>query len=143
MIGDDEKTTFENIDFQSFFRNNNPQEIRFSSVLRANATFPMIMPMMGMPTKPEIQLMDAGIRDNYGGKVSLDYLFALSDWIIENTSGVVIVEVRDTKRIMSNEVYKELSLIDKIFLPFGNLLTNFFFNNLNLPNRDNKGKYGK
>tara|TARA_B110000459_G_scaffold144032_1_gene156925 strand:- start:5053 stop:7266 length:2214 start_codon:yes stop_codon:yes gene_type:complete len=125
MIGDDEKTTFENIDFQSFFRNNNPQEIRFSSVLRANATFPMIMPMMGMPTKPEIQLMDAGIRDNYGGKVSLDYLFALSDWIIENTSGVVIIEVRDTKRIMSNEVYKELSLIDKIFLPFGNLLTNF------------------
>ena len=85
----------------------------------------MIMPMMGMPTKPEIQLMDAGIRDNYGGKVSLDYLFALSDWIIENTSGVVIIEVRDTKRIMSNEVYKELSLIDKIFLPFGNLLTNF------------------
>ena len=125
MIGDNEKTTFENIDFQSFFRNNNPQGIRFSSVLRANATFPMIMPMMGMPTKPEIQLMDAGIRDNYGGKVSVDYLFSLSDWIIKNTSGVVIVEIRDTKRIMSNEVYKEVSLIDKLSLPFGNLLTNF------------------
>ena len=85
----------------------------------------MIMPMMALPTKPEIQLMDAGIRDNYGGKVSVDYLFALNEWLTENTSGVVILEIRDTKRIMSNEVYKELGLIDKLFLPFGNLLTNF------------------
>jgi hypothetical protein len=37
----------------------------------------------------------------------------------------VILEIRDTKRIMSNEVYRELSLMDKLFLPFGNLLTNF------------------
>ena len=125
MIGNDKKTTYENIDFQSFFKNNEPNHMRFSSVLRANATFPMIMPMMALPTKPEIQLMDAGIRDNYGGKVSVDYLFALNEWIAENTSGVVILEIRDTKRIMSNEVYRELSLMDKLFLPFGNLLTNF------------------
>lgn len=125
MIADNQNTTFENIDFQSFFKNNNPNEMRFSSVLRASATFPMIMPMMAMPTKPEIQLMDAGIRDNYGGKVSVDYLFALNDWVLKNTSGVIILEVRDTKRIMSNEKYKEVSLIDKLFLPFGNLLTNF------------------
>lgn len=125
MIGDNKETTYENIDFQSFFKNNDPHHMRFSSVLRASATFPMIMPMMALPTKPEIQLMDAGIRDNYGGKVSVDYLFALNEWLTENTSGVVILEIRDTKRIMSNELYKELGLIDKLFLPFGNLLTNF------------------
>ena len=125
MIGNNRNTSYENIDFQSFFKKNNPNEIRFSSVLRASATFPMIMPMMAMPTKPEIQLMDAGIRDNYGGKVSVDYLFALNKWVLENTSGVIILEIRDTKRIMSNEKYKEVSLIDKLFLPFGNLLTNF------------------
>jgi len=125
MIGNNLNTSFENIDFQSFFKKNNPNEIRFSSVLRASATFPMIMPMMAMPTTPEIQLMDAGIRDNYGGKVSVDYLFALNDWILKNTSGIIILEIRDTKRIMSNEKYKEVSLMDKLFLPFGNLLTNF------------------
>jgi hypothetical protein len=125
MIGDNKETTYENIDFQSFFKNNDPHHMRFSSVLRASATFPMIMPMMALPTKPEIQLMDAGIRDNYGGKVSVDYLFALNEWLTENTSGVIILEIRDTKRIMSNEVYKELGLIDKLLLPFGNLLTNF------------------
>jgi hypothetical protein len=83
------------------------------------------MPMITLPTKPEIQLMDAGIRDNYGGKVTVDYLFALSEWIKENTSGVIIVETRDTKRILNDESYNDISLMDKITLPFGNMITNF------------------
>jgi hypothetical protein len=118
-------SAFENIDYQSFFKENHPNSIRFSSVLRASATFPLVMPMITMPTKPEIQLMDAGIRDNYGGKVTVDYLFAMSDWIKENTSGVIILETRDTKRILNDEYYNEISLIDKITLPFGNMITNF------------------
>ncbi len=118
-------SAFENIDYQTFFKENNPNSIRFSSVLRASATFPLVMPMMTMPTKPEIQLMDAGIRDNYGGKVTIDYLFAISDWIKKNTSGVIIVETRDTKRILNDESYNDISLMDKITLPFGNMITNF------------------
>lgn len=118
-------SSFENIDYQSFMNKNNPNKIRFSTVLRANATFPFIMPMITLPTKPEIQLMDAGIRDNYGGKVTVDYLFALSDWIRKNTSGVIIVETRDTKRILNDESYHDVSLMDKITLPFGNMITNF------------------
>ena len=125
LIQDNESTSYENIDFQTFFSTNSPQNIRFSSVLRANATFPIIMPMMCMPTIPEIQLMDSGIRDNYGGKVTVDYLFALSEWIKNNTSGVVILEVRDTKRIMQNERFQQVSLLDKLFLPFGNVYNNF------------------
>lgn len=117
--------SYENIDYQSFFAKNDPQHIRFSSVLRASATFPFIMPMVTMPTYPEMQLMDAGIRDNYGGKTSLNYLSALHDWIEKNTSGVIILEIRDTKRILSNELYDRVSLTDKITLPFGNMYNNF------------------
>ena len=83
------------------------------------------MPMITMPTKPEIQLMDAGMRDNYGGKVTIDYLIAISDWIKKNTSGVIIVEIRDTKRILNDESYNDISLIDKVTLPFGNMIANF------------------
>lgn len=118
-------SAFENLDYQTFFKKNNPNSIRFSTVIRANATFPFIMPMITMPTKPEIQLMDAGIRDNYGGKAAIDYLYALSYWIKENTSGVIIIETRDTKRILNDESYNEISLMDKITLPFGNMITNF------------------
>lgn len=118
-------SAFENIDYQTFFKGNEPNSIRFSSVLRASATFPLVMPMITLPTKPEIQLMDAGIRDNYGGKVTIDYLFAMSDWIQKNTSGVVILETRDTKRVLNDEFYRDISFMDKITLPFGNMLTNF------------------
>ena len=120
-----ENSVFENVDYQTFFKENKPNLIRFSSVLRASATFPLVMPMITMPTKPEIQLMDAGMRDNYGGKVTIDYLIAISDWIKKNTSGVIIVEIRDTKRILNDESYNDISLIDKVTLPFGNMITNF------------------
>jgi hypothetical protein len=118
-------TSFENIDFQTFFAENDPMKMRFSSVLRSSATFPFIMPMVTMPTKPEMQLMDAGIRDNYGSKTALDYLYAVRKWIETNTSGVVILEIRDTKRILNNEFYKQISLTDKLTLPFGNMYNNF------------------
>ena len=118
-------TTFENIDFQSFFKKNNPNSIQFSSVLRANATFPFIMPMVSLPTKPETHIMDAGLRDNYGGKVTIEYLFALKKWIEENTSGVIIVEMRDTKRILNKQNVNRITLIDKLKVPFSNMMDNF------------------
>jgi hypothetical protein len=117
--------SYENIDYQTFFRKNDPQKMRFSSVLRASSTFPFIMPMMTMPTKPGMQLMDAGIRDNYGLRTTVDYLHYLRDWIKENTSGVILLEIRDTKRILNNESYQNVSFLDKITLPFGNMYNNF------------------
>jgi len=117
--------SFENIDYLSFFKNHDPDSIRFSSVLRANATFPFVMPMVTMPTKPEVQLMDAGIRDNYGGKITMEYLSALNKWLEKNTSGVIIIQIRDTKKILDNESYQQVSLFDKFTLPFGNMYNNF------------------
>lgn len=114
---------YENIDFQTYFHNNS--DIRFLSVLRMNATFPLVLPMVSMPTKPEMHVMDAGIRDNYGGKVAMEYLFALEDWIKENTSGVIFVKIRDTKKILKGETVHKVSLLNKFTLPFGNMYDNF------------------
>jgi len=83
------------------------------------------MPMVTMPTEPEVQLMDAGIRDNYGGKITMEYLYVLNDWIEQNTSGVIIIQIRDTKKVLDNEAYQEVSLFDKFTLPFGNMYSNF------------------
>jgi hypothetical protein len=121
----EKQTTFENIDYQSFLKNNDPNNIRFTSVLRANATFPFIMPMISLPTVPETHIMDAGIRDNYGGKVTIEYLFALKNWIKENTSGVIIVEIRDTKRILNKQSVRQIHLLDKLLVPFSSILDNF------------------
>jgi hypothetical protein len=117
--------SYENIDYLSFFSNSNPLDVRFSSVMRASATFPFVMPMITLPTDPEIQLMDAGLRDNYGGKITMEYLNELSSWINENTSGVIILQIRDTKKVLDNESYNQISLMNKFTLPFGNMYSNF------------------
>ena len=41
--------------------------------------------------------MDAGIRDNYGQETMLRFLNVFNDWLKENTSGVVFLQVRDRK----------------------------------------------
>jgi len=115
----------ENLEYHSLLSNQSTNDIRFSSVLRANATFPFVMPMVTLPTQPEIQLMDAGIRDNYGGKTMMEFLYIMESWIKENTSGVIVVQIRDTKKVLDNETYSQVSFIDKITMPFGNMYKNF------------------
>ena len=115
----------ENIDMHSLLENQNSSKMRFSTALRASATFPFVMPMVTMPTQPEIQLMDAGIRDNYGAKTTMEFLNSMKEWIHENTSGVIVLQIRDTQKILDNESYNQVSFMDKITLPFGNMYKNF------------------
>ncbi|MEX2484286.1 MAG: patatin-like phospholipase family protein [Brumimicrobium sp.] len=115
----------ENIEYLKYFEKNNPNDINFTTVLRMSATFPYIMPMVTMPTKPGMQVMDAGIRDNYGTKTTVRYLLALRKWIKENTSGVIILKIRDSKKTLVGENYEEIGLVEKLFLPFGNMYGNF------------------
>lgn len=115
----------ENIEFHSLLDRQNTGDVRFSTVLRASATFPFVMPMVTLPTKPKIQLMDAGIRDNYGGKTMMEFLHVMKNWIKDNTSGVIILQIRDTKKVLDDENYSDVSFLDKITLPFGNMYKNF------------------
>ena len=115
----------ENIDIHSLLKHQDVQQLRFTTALRSNATFPFVMPMVTLPTYPEVQLMDAGLRDNYGGKTMMEFLFVMKDWIKENTSGVIVVQIRDTKKVLDDESYSQISFIDKLTLPFGNMYKNF------------------
>lgn len=123
----DSKTgnSYENIDAHSYFRKQNINELKFTTALRSSASFPFVMPMIAMPTTPEIQLMDAGIRDNYGIKTAMLYLHKLQDWIKKNTSGVIILQIRDTKKTQQDENKEEISFFNKLTLPFGNMYKNF------------------
>ncbi|MDD2982388.1 MAG: patatin-like phospholipase family protein [Crocinitomicaceae bacterium] len=122
---DKSNLSYENIDFQTFFKGNMTDSVRFSSVLRASASFPFVLPMLSLPTTPETNLMDAGFRDNYGGKVMMEFLYEMKSWIQQNTSGVVVVQIRDSKKIIADENIYDISLINKLILPFGNMYANF------------------
>jgi hypothetical protein len=116
---------YENIEIRGLLEKQDIDKLRFSTVLRASATFPFVMPMITLPTVPSTQLMDAGIRDNYGTKTTMLFLHSLEEWIAENTSGVLVVEIRDTRKVYEEETFQEVSFLDKLTLPFGNMYKNF------------------
>src|SRR5690606_21740655 len=78
----------ESIEFQRMCAPNDPGSLSYISALRMNATFPYVFPAAGIPTIPNTDIMDAGIRDNFGLTNSLKYVFQFRDWLSENTSKV-------------------------------------------------------
>ncbi|MFT4600670.1 MAG: hypothetical protein ACI857_000846 [Arenicella sp.] len=116
----------ENVEFLKLFKGNLPQSTKFTSVLRMNSTFPYILPMVTLPTNPEIQIMDAGIRDNYGTKSTVRYIAALEEWLKEHTSGIVLVELRDIQKDYDVEAHNSnMSLGERFVKPLSNFYGNY------------------
>ncbi len=88
------------VDFAALLKKQNPQNLRLLTALRMNATFPLVLPNVWLPTTPIIDVMDAGLRDNFGQETTLRFIDNFKEWIAENTSGVVIVQLMD--RIKNN-----------------------------------------
>lgn len=115
----------ENVDIHALLKSQDAGNLHLSSALRMNASFPYVLPMTSLPTTPEIELMDAGARDNFGTKITVRWLMKLESWIAKNTSGVVILQIRDNKRIMYQEQTPSFGLFDKFTAPLSNVFTNF------------------
>jgi hypothetical protein len=66
------------------------------TAVRMNASFPYVSPAVSLPTRPMRRVVDAGYYDNYGVNLASAYLAVpeVIDYLITNTSGVVIVQVR-------------------------------------------------
>ncbi|MBK7966295.1 MAG: patatin-like phospholipase family protein [Bacteroidetes bacterium] len=63
------------VEFRRFFNQQNADNIKLTSALRMNSAFPYVMPAVSLPSSPAIEVMDAGIRDNYGVMNSIQFLF--------------------------------------------------------------------
>ncbi len=85
------------VDYLSFFTKRNPLQTRFISAIRMNATFPLVLPNAVLPTEPQTDMIDAGLKDNYGQDVAIRFIGNMSDWIGRNTSGVVLIEITDRR----------------------------------------------
>jgi Patatin-like phospholipase len=83
------------IDFAALFARQDPLNLRLLTALRMNATFPYVLPNVWLPSKPVIDVMDAGLRDNYGPETALRFTAVFKDWLMENTGGVVMLQLRD------------------------------------------------
>ena len=115
----------ENVEFIKLFKNNDAMALSYLTALRINATFPYVLPMVNLPTQPEIVAMDAGIRDNYGIKTTMRYLQAFEEWLAVNTSGIVLVEIRDISKDYDMNSEHDLSIKDRLIQPVGNFYGNY------------------
>ena len=113
------------IDFQRFFRDHGAQQLRFLSALRMSATFPYITPNTSLPTEPRIQIMDAGISDNFGLSDAVRFLYAFKEWVAENTSGVVFVSIRDSPKLRDITPATGTTIMDDITQPISSVYNNF------------------
>lgn len=113
------------IDFQRFFRDHGAQQLRFLSALRMSATFPYITPNTTLPTEPAIQIMDAGISDNFGLSDAVRFLYAFKDWVSENTSGVIFVSIRDSPKLRDITTASGSTIVDDLTQPISSVYNNF------------------
>jgi hypothetical protein len=114
------------VDFSSFFAKQEPYNIRILTALRMNATFPIVLPNVWLPSEPIIDVMDAGLRDNFGQETALRFIEVFDDWIKQNTSGVLLLQIRDRKAGGWEAPYLSDDISDHATKPFLLLQHNWF-----------------
>ena len=114
------------VDFGAFFKNKDPMNLRLLTALRMNATYPYVLPAVWLPSKPIIDVMDAGLRDNSGAEISYRFLNVFKDWINENTRGILLIQVRSRKKGSWDNGYKPGGISDIISNPFTMIQSNWF-----------------
>ena len=114
------------VDFAAMFKDADPMNLRFLTALRMNATYPYILPNVWLPSNPVIDVMDAGLRDNYGQETSLRFIHVFNDWIKKNTRGVLIIQVRSRQKGSWDNTSVNGDITGIITKPFTMLQTNWF-----------------
>ncbi|MES2836807.1 MAG: hypothetical protein V4667_04750 [Bacteroidota bacterium] len=114
------------VEFSRFFAKQDAENLSFLSALRMNASFPFVSPVVNLPSEPVMEVADAGGRDNYGLETTLAYIKTFKKWIEENTSGIVIIQIRDRHKINEIDEHKNQTLFQSISSPVNSLYGNLF-----------------
>ncbi|HMJ47980.1 MAG TPA: hypothetical protein VK498_11670, partial [Ferruginibacter sp.] len=114
------------VDFSRLFKNQGPMNIRLLTALRMNATFPYVLPNVWLPSRPIIDVMDAGLRDNYGQETTLRFIDNFKNWIMQNTAGVLILQLRDRTNDNWQQPFETKTLTDMMVTPATMLQHNWY-----------------
>ncbi len=105
------------VDFGWLFAPQGADNLRFTTALRMNATYPYVLPNVYLPSDPPVEVLDAGFRDNFGLKSATRFIHVFKDWIQENTGGVVFVVVRAFDRQREIQSSKNQGVFETILNP--------------------------
>lgn len=113
------------IEFLRFFEQQGSSNLRFLTALRMSASFPYITPNVKLSSEPAMEIIDAGLSDNFGVDNAVRFLYVFKDWIAKNTSGVIFVSIRDTQKDKPIETSLEQSFFQRLTTPLGSVLYNW------------------
>ncbi len=114
------------VDFSAMFTKQNPLNIRLLTALRMNASFPYVLPNVWLPSNPVIDVMDAGMRDNYGQETTLRFIENFKDWLKENTSKIIILQIQDRQQDNWQQPFETGSITDVLIKPGTMLQHNWY-----------------
>ncbi len=126
FLSSDKNADTDAVDFSALFSSQQPGNLRILTALRMNATFPYVLPNVWLPSIPVIDVMDAGLRDNFGQETTLRFIDNFKDWISTNTGGVVILQLRDRLNDNWQQPFETNSISDMIVTPATMLQHNWF-----------------
>ncbi|MCS6968754.1 MAG: patatin-like phospholipase family protein [Cytophagales bacterium] len=121
------RTRIRGIEFMRFFKHQRADSLRILTALRMNATFPYIMPNVLLPSVPAMEVVDAGLSDNFGVNDAILFLYTFREWIARHTSGVILIRIRDSPKAREITSYKSHSLLFRLFTPIEHFLSNLYF----------------
>ncbi len=127
------------IEFNRMFAKQGAKDLRFVTALRMSATFPYITPNIHLPSIPSMEIIDAGMSDNFGISDASRFLHVFKDFIEEHTSGVILVSIRDSQKQREVLQRKGQSLLGRVFTPIGSLYSNW--DNMQDLNNDSQLEY--
>lgn len=107
------------IDFMRFFEDHAADSLHFTTAIRMNASFPNLLPNIELPTEPVIEITDAGVIDNYGIYTAGRFLYTFRQWIAENTSGVIMLQIRDSEQQKEIPPNPKRTLLRRLSTAFG------------------------
>ena len=113
------------VEWSRYFEEAEARRLPFSSALRMNATFPYIMPNITLPTRPQIQVMDGGLNDGFGVSDALKFAHVFREWISRETSGLVLMCIRDAPREESFGAPDRDSWFSGLINPVGSVYANW------------------
>ena len=89
------KPVTQSVEFSRLFKDQDAKNLLFTSALRMNATFPFITPITQLPSNPTIELMDAGLIDNFGLDEASRFIYTYRNWLPTRTRKIIIIQIRD------------------------------------------------
>ena len=132
MTGYDVDTTLtykpitQSIEFSRLFKNQDAQNLLFTSALRMNATFPFITPLTELPSNPPIEVMDAGLIDNFGLEDAVKFIYTFRTWLSTHTGRIIIIQIRDQVKKQKIWANTPTDIMGSITFPITQFYTSLF-----------------